>query len=192
LCQAASHGDHPLGTCNRCAETRHVLASCRASAVFEGRAESWVRAFKYPSSGIAALRPEAESVVGALARDAARRGDHPLPDAVIPIPLHVNRLRERGFNPAALLAAKIARQVGRPMNTKALIRVRDTPSQTRLGRSARRRNIRDAFRITGIQAEVVWLVDDVVTTGNTLEEAARTLSRGGVLRIHAICAARTP
>jgi ComF family protein len=112
---------------------------------------------------------------------------------VIPVPLHPRRLRERGFNQAALLARGIARSWGVHVAARALQRVRDTPSQTGLGRRARRRNLAGAFqcRLASPLPDRVWLVDDVVTTGSTLEEAARVLRRGGARHIAGVCAART-
>jgi ComF family protein len=113
---------------------------------------------------------------------------------VVPVPLHPRRLRERGFNPAALLARAIARASHARFDPALLLRVRDTPSQTGQGRRARRANVRGAFRVKeGTRAPgVVWLVDDVVTTASTLEECARTLRRAGARRVVAVCVARTP
>ena len=80
------------------------------------------------------------------------------------------------------------------MLPRALLRIRDTPSQTGQGRSARRRNVAGCFAAgpRGAVPESVWLVDDVVTTGATLGEAARTLRRAGARRVAALCLARTP
>ncbi len=78
------------------------------------------------------------------------------------------------------------------MDTRALRRLRDTPSQTGLDRRERRRNVAGAFRCRRRVARVVWLVDDVVTTGATLSECARVLRRSGARRVVGLCAARTP
>ena len=78
------------------------------------------------------------------------------------------------------------------MDTQTLRRLRDTPSQTGLNRRARQRNVAGAFRCNGRVARVVWLVDDVVTTGATLSECARVLRRSGARRVVGLCAARTP
>jgi ComF family protein len=111
---------------------------------------------------------------------------------VIPIPLHPRALRRRGFNPAALLARAAARACGVSVDCVALERLRDTASQTGLDRAARRRNVRGAFRARQAPPARVWLVDDVVTTGATLDEAARALRRAGAGEIFGLCVARTP
>jgi ComF family protein len=110
----------------------------------------------------------------------------------VPVPLHAARLRRRGFNLATALARQVAREVGAPVAHGSLARTRDTPSQTGLGRAARRANVRGAFRARPLDAATVWLVDDVVTTGATLEECARVLRAAGARKVVALCAARTP
>jgi predicted amidophosphoribosyltransferase len=130
-------------------------------------------------------------VLRQLALEAARAAPGPPPACIVPVPLHPRRLRERGF---ALLARWIARERRCRFDAALLRRVRDTPSQTGLGRSKRRANVRGAFAARpGARAPgVVWLVDDVITTGSTLAEAARVLHRAGSRRVVAICVARTP
>jgi competence protein ComFC len=110
---------------------------------------------------------------------------------VVPVPLHPSRLRARGFNPATILARAIGRQTKPRLVTDLLVRVRDTPTQTHLGRRQRRKNVRGAFQCTAPPASTIWLVDDVVTTGSTLEEAARCLRRAGAKNVQALCVART-
>jgi ComF family protein len=158
---------------------------------FEGNAEGWIRDFKYPGDGISGLLPGPESIVVALARDISGTLAEDRPDLVLPVPLHPKRLRARGFNPAATLARAIANCAGARLSTDLLIRKRDTPSQTQLGRRQRRANVSDAFACTRASVASIWLVDDVVTTGATLEEAARCLRRAGAKHIQAVCAART-
>jgi ComF family protein len=181
--------------CPRCRAEASPLSACVATVAFSGSAENWVYDFKYPRNGIAGLAPGPESVVVALARQAARTAMHgsalPLPDGVFPIPLHPRRLRERGFNPAATLAKAIAREVGAPLSTHILSRNRDNPTQTHLGRRQRQANVRGAFSCQSAAPKTVWLVDDVVTTRSTLEEAARCLRRAGARHVVGVCAART-
>jgi ComF family protein len=169
------------------------LTACVAAVAYEGEALRWIRRFKYPQPGISGLDPAAMSAVRSFIREAAARAPGPSPQLLVPVPLHPRRLRSRGFNPAALLASAVARDIGIPVDPTALIRVRDTESQTGLDRAARRRNVRGAFRARRRLSAPprVWLVDDVVTTGSTLAEAARVLRRAGARAVTAVCAART-
>lgn len=173
------------------------LRSCHAGAAYAGPVEPWVQRFKYPRRGLAGLDPAAQVVARWLLRRAAAEadaaGERP-PELVVPIPLHPRRLRQRGFNPAGVLARSLARARGLPFDPVALLRVRDTPSQAGLARRERIRNVRDAFRPRpGARLPArIWLVDDVVTTGSTLAAAARALRRGGAREVVALCAARTP
>lgn len=182
------------GPCAACRRERSPLAACVAAARFEGEVETWIRRFKYPQPGLSGLDPGAMAVALALAREAAAAAPGPVPDRVVPVPLHPGRLRARGFSPACALARAVAREVGAPLDPVALRRIRDTSSQTGLDRAARRRNVRDAFRVRAGRAvpPCVWLVDDVVTTGSTLTAAARPLRGAGARRVVAVCAARTP
>ena len=197
LCQesaARAHhdGNEGHGICDRCRSSRSPLASCVAGFAYEGAAETWIHRFKYPGSGIRSLQPQAEQVTRSLIRDAAAKCPERIPRLIIPIPLHPRRLRERGFNPACVLARALSRSSGARLSTRSLVRIRDTPSQTQLGRRERGSNVRGAFRSWPTTLEgPIWLVDDVVTTGATLREAARALRCVGASEIHAICCARS-
>jgi ComF family protein len=114
-------------------------------------------------------------------------------DAVVPVPLHPSRRRERGFNQAADIARHIATQSGLPA-IAALRRVRATATQAGLPAGRRYGNVRDAFAATAACAaargSVVILVDDVSTTGATLDVCARALKAAGVGEVRALTAAR--
>lgn len=117
-----------------------------------------------------------------------------LPQALVPVPLHAARLRERGYNQALELARPLARAFGLPLRAELLQRVRPTPAQAGLGAHARRRNLRGAFRATpkgGLPAHVA-VVDDVMTTGATVAQCARVLRRAGVARVDVWALARAP
>jgi ComF family protein len=159
---------------------------------FEGEAASWLRRFKYPDPGLFGLDPAAEAIATALIREAGRRAPGPAPDLIVPVPPHPLRLRQRGFNPAGLLAMALGRDRELPVDPAGLTRIRNTPSQTQLARSQRSQNVSGAFRARKRALPGrIWLVDDVVTTGSTLREAARILRRAGAHRIVGVCAART-
>lgn len=113
------------------------------------------------------------------------------PCALVPIPLHTARLRERGYDQALELARILARRHDLPLRSDLLRRVRATAPQSRLDAKARRRNLRHAFAVhSPLEAPAhVVLVDDVMTTGATLHAAAHALRRAGVHRIDAwVCA----
>jgi len=112
--------------------------------------------------------------------------------AIVPVPLHPARERERGFNQARLIAVLLGRKLSIPVR-EALTRVRYTTTQTALDRAERIDNLRGAFhpRDTANAAGLrVLLVDDVLTTGSTLSECARVLKAAGALSVHAVTAAR--
>lgn len=119
-------------------------------------------------------------------------GSAPRPQVLLPVPLHPARLRQRGYDQALELARPLARALGLPLCADGLRRRRATPAQTRLDARARRRNVRDAFEITGTLPSHVALVDDVMTTGATLGECCRLLKQAGVARVDAWVVARAP
>lgn len=115
-----------------------------------------------------------------------------LPDMILPIPLHRARLRSRGYNQASLLSQAVADALEIPVHRDGLIRNRHTPPQSGLNRRRRRRNVKCAFEFQGEWSgryRYVVLLDDVMTTGATLREAAYELKRVGARRVEAwVCA----
>ncbi len=113
---------------------------------------------------------------------------------MVPLPLHRLRLRERGFNQSLELCARLARRQGLDLSTRALARIRNTRPQRGLPRAERLRNLVDAFqgRPELVRGRVVLLVDDVLTTGASLREAASALLGAGAQAVDAIVLARTP
>lgn len=191
LCQGPSHER----LCPACASGSSPLDACVAELAFVGDAAVWIRRFKYARPGFAGLDPAAGAVAACWIRAAARRlPSLPAPRLLVPVPLHPRRLRRRGFHPAGELARVLGRARRVRVDPTALARLRDTPSQTGLDRRERRDNVRGAFQARRglVLPRCVGLVDDVVTTGSTLAEAARELRRAGARRVLAVCLARTP
>lgn len=189
LCQTC--GD-PLATwraidieaerCSRCRRRRSAIDQARAIGAYDGPLRAIVHALKYEGR---------RSLAAQLAAKMRDRCSEVLEGSscVVPVPLHSSRRRSRGFNQAA----DLARYLDRPV-LKALRRVRATPSQATLPAARRHQNVRNAFATTRVarllQGEIVVLVDDVCTTGATLEACARVLKAAGVAQVRALTAAR--
>jgi len=116
------------------------------------------------------------------------------PDAILPVPLHRQRLRQRGYNQALELGAPLARHLGMPLYRNLLLRTRQSQAQTELNASARHANVRGAFAVRAQHPLPmhIAIVDDVMTTGATLAECARSLKCAGVARVDAWALARAP
>lgn len=129
------------------------------------------------------------TLLSASAKAAYDSGD--LPEALVPVPLTRRRLRQRGFNQAALLARSTARLLGLPSLPRHLARVRNTPPQRSLPRSARLTNVRRAFAVKRrVAYRLIALVDDVSTTGATAHAASTALLAGGAEEVHVWVAAK--
>ena len=114
-------------------------------------------------------------------------------DALIPVPLHPKRKRERGYNQASLLARELARAKGKVMLKKNLVRIDYRPPQTLVEAQNREKNVKGAFALRNmeeIKGKTILLVDDVFTTGATLKECCRELVQGGAKEIKAITVAQ--
>jgi ComF family protein len=173
--------DARLCLCPRCRRRPSALSGSRAIGAYDGSLRAIVHAFKYEgcrslSRGLGArLRESAADLLSAA-------------DIVVPVPLHRSRRRRRGFNQAHELAGRL----GVPM-VKALRRVRATPSQTDLPAAARHDNMRNAFALArgqSVEGLRIVLVDDVSTSGATIESCARVLRAAGAADVSAVTAAR--
>jgi ComF family protein len=112
---------------------------------------------------------------------------------VVPVPLDAERAARRGYNQSLHIARAFCRAAGTSCAPHVLRRTRVTLPQQSLALEARRRNVRGAFAVAGaIKGRSVWVVDDVMTTGSTLDEIAHVLKAAGAARVEALVAARTP
>lgn len=112
-------------------------------------------------------------------------------DTILALPLHRDRLRERGFNQSGEIARRLARRLDTPFDTDSLVRTRPTAPQAELPLKARAGNVRGAFECRAdLEGRHLLLVDDVMTSGATLDEAARTLKLHGATRVSVAVAAR--
>jgi ComF family protein len=178
--------------CDACGEPEPLLdagsvagVKVVVAGVYTGALSRAITRFKYEP------RPELAVPLGRLLARAAVSQELPQDLVWAPVPLHFERLVERGFNQSALLARELARVTRRPMHARLLCRQRDTGHQVELGRSERAANVRDAFQVRTPSARTVVLVDDVVTTGATAEACIEALWKKDV-SVHAVFAlART-
>jgi ComF family protein len=122
---------------------------------------------------------------------AARLAARPTPECILPVPLHPARLRERGYNQSLELARILARRLGVKLDYRALQRTRPTVPQTGLALDERARNVRKAFTLApGFNARRVAVVDDVMTSGHTVNAVAKCLRRAGVEEVEVWVVAR--
>ncbi len=172
----------PLARCPRCRRARRLIDRARAVGAYDGALRAIVHALKYDGR---------RSLARPLGRLMRQRGADLLEGAAcaVHVPLHPSRRRHRGFNQAA----DLARHLGVP-SVAALKRLRATPAQTGLPAAQRHRNLRGAFAVTragrALAGSIVVLVDDVSTTGATLDACARVLKEAGVVEVRALTAAR--
>ncbi len=178
----------PDTLCAGCLATPPHYETARAAFRYDDGSRRLILAFKH-GDRLDAAAPLAHWLLRAAepALDAV--------DMVVPVPLHRWRLFRRRFNQAAELARALARLAGAAYAGDLLIRTRATPSQGGLSRSERSRNVRGAFQVkpdarSRLQGRSVLLVDDVMTTGATVDACARTLKRAGAAAVHVITLAR--
>jgi len=172
--------------CGRCATARPHFSSAWPAFAYRGVIEGLVQRFKFHGD-LAAGRLLGDLLARRLSQSGA-----PRPDLLIPVPLHARRRLHRGYNQAALLCRDVSRHFGTLPWTEALRRVRSTAVQSELPAERRGGNVRGAFEIACLpgRPKMVALLDDVMTTGATLDECARVLRSAGVERVEVWVVAR--
>lgn len=190
VCGIPFHGaghDHP---CSRCIATPPPYTAARAALRYEGSCRDLIHHFKYN------YKSHLRRPLGLLTAQLLEQfASDQQPDLLVPVPLHVNRLRSRGFNQAVLLGEILSTEWKIPLLRQGLRRTRPTTSQIELSRELRSTNLLDAFAVTDphdIRDLRIMLVDDVFTTGSTLAECALTLRRAGCQTVSAVTVAHAP
>lgn len=173
--------------CRFCARWAVPFAWAAHLAVYEGDVRTHLHRLKYGG------RRAVAKPYGALLAERLR-AERRLPQAaaIVPIPLHARRLRERGYNQAELIARAAAEVLRRPLLTEVLVRPKETQSQSRLAAAERLRNVQNAFWVrepSAVRGRFVVLVDDVFTTGATCRAAAAAVLRAGAAGVGVACAA---
>lgn len=188
-CPRCAGATDPTGQpCRACRQHPPAWEAALAPLAYREPVADWLRAYKYHGQpGLAQplaalLEPEVASFLADLGLGQPW---------LVPVPLHRRRLTERGYNQAALLARAWGRWLGLPVRPGALRRVRPTAAQAELPGYQRRHNVRGAFRARRrVAGRPIVLVDDVVTSGATVGEAARALREAGASRVVVLALAR--
>lgn len=187
--------DRGEAVCGLCQRMRPTFERAAAYGSYAGGLRDLIHLLKYQQ-----VRPAA-NVLGRMLAEAVSDLEKEIPAGtvmVVPVPLHVRKQSQRGFNQAELIARAALKQLARPdrleLSTGTLVRQRETGSQIGLTRHQRRENLRGAFGVKNAEAIAgrnVLLVDDVFTTGTTASECARVLRRAGAARVWVATVART-
>ena len=187
LCPICSHPMHGIILCPNCEGRRWHLSVIVPGCRYEGLARELIQRFKYGGDQ-SLMRPLGDLILPAFRDPRLIRKEF---DAIVPVPLHPLREREREFNQAALLATRLAKHLGLPV-AHLLKRNRATVAQAGFDRPHRLKNLEGAFEIRGVVEEgaSLLLVDDVTTTGTTLNACAAVLSAAGAGDICAVTVAR--
>jgi ComF family protein len=183
---AAAVAPGSLALCGACREEKTVLDRLRSFGAYDSELRALIVLLKYGG-----VRPLARPLGGWLSQVAHQNPELVAVDALVPVPLYPRRQRARGYNQAELLARELSRWVSLPVEAAWLSRIKDTPSQTGLTPLQREENVRGAFACPHKLPESrILLVDDVCTTGATLNACARALKRAGADRVNAVTVAR--
>ena len=171
--------------CSWCAATAPAFDAISAPYLMEGPVTDLVHGLKYEN--LRASAPELGRLLAGHLKPQARAAD-----LLIPVPLHGRRERERGYNQSALLAREVGGSTGIPVVDEALERTKNTPPQVSIaGHEDRRQNIEGAFEcLGGVEDRRVLLIDDVVTTGSTMDACAKALKEAGATRVWGLALAR--
>jgi len=173
--------------CGHCLQTKKIIDHTVALWHYEQPLPHFITALKFRAKLIVA------KVFGELFAEhlSSHYSSNSVPETIIPMPLHPQRLRERGFNQALEIAKPIAKHLNIPIDMTLAHRVRATPPQSSTPAKARYKNIKNAFSIEKPCADHIAIIDDVITTGSTVRELSRVLRKAGAKHIDVWCVART-
>ncbi|MCG8068767.1 MAG: ComF family protein [Candidatus Thiodiazotropha taylori] len=185
-CALPLPADAPAETrCGACLKSELPYASCHTALRYEAPSNHLITQLKFRHQ-LHLTKPLAR-----LITDRLGELQNP-PDLMLPVPLHQQRMRERGFNQAQELARVVAKHYRIPLEDRLVKRARNTKAQSDLSERLRRNNLRHAFRVHGsLQGSRVAILDDVITTGSTINELSKTLQRHGAAEITVWAVARS-
>ncbi|MGR9087677.1 MAG: ComF family protein [Gammaproteobacteria bacterium] len=169
--------------CGRCLRQEPAFDKVFTPFLYQGAVSHLITSLKF-----GACHPNAR-LLGLLLAEYLRR-EAEMPDCIMPVPLHKARYRQRGFNQALEIARTVSKELAVPLDYASCIRHRDTPHQTGLAAKQRRKNMKNAFApVKPLYARHIALLDDVMTTGSTVQELAGVLKQAGATRVDVwVCA----
>ena len=172
--------------CGECQTDPPAYVSTRAAFRYASPVDKLIQHLKYHD------RLELSRLLGGYLANHLQTLDDPLPDVIVPVPLHASRLRERGYNQSLEIARFVAKRLELPINWKDAQRTRPTAPQTELPRDQRRKNVRGAFTAgSAFAGRRVAIVDDVMTSGHTANALSESLLRSGAVEVRVWVVART-
>ncbi|MBI4698122.1 MAG: ComF family protein [Nitrospirae bacterium] len=163
--------------CGECMKDEPAFIYARGFGLYEGALKKAINLLKF--YGIKRLSKPLSDIIASVKM--------PQVEAVVPVPLHEKRLRQREFNQSALLAKYLAKKAGTSFMSDCLVKIKDTRPQVGLNADERRRNVKGAFTVKDkgpVAGKKVLLIDDVVTTGATVRECSRVLKKAGAEKIY--------
>jgi len=178
--EAALSLPNPGHLCGRCLRVKFYFDAARSVVIYDGKIRDMIHEFKYRG------RLGLEGYLASLMIESFPypRGEF---DIVVPVPMHISKLREREYNQSAVLAYRLARGIGAGCDLLTFRKIRNTRPQIELGNEEeRRRNVRGAFSVASpgsFRNKSILLVDDVFTTGSTFDECAREILKSGASRV---------
>jgi ComF family protein len=188
ICALPLPSSHTQGqTCGRCLRQTPSFDQCHAPFIYGHPISRLISDFKFNG------KLHAGRLLSELLINFIEQNNLELPDLILPVPLHPTRLKERGFNQALELARPISRHFAIPLDTKSCRRIKATATQSTLHQNVRRKNMRGAFEAKkDIDAKHLVIIDDVVTTGATVSELAKTVKSAGTIKVDVWALAKTP
>lgn len=183
VCEVCGLPQDVNGICDACILDRPHFRALRAWAVYEGPVKRALHNLKYYRNF------SMGEALAAHMTDFAKGLNWPL-DLVIPIPLGRQRMKERGYNQAGMIAEPLAMALDIEFAPKALMRCKETRSQVGLSKQERQKNVCEAFQAAGVSGKTILVLDDVSTTGSTVSSSAEALLSAGAKDVYALTAAR--
>lgn len=170
--------------CRDCRRKKHSYDGGRCVFMYNKELRESIYRFKYNNK-----REYAQFYVDAMVLQCGDWIRRKQIDGILPVPLHEKRLLKRGFNQAQVLAEGLGKRLGVPVYSKYMVRQRNTVAQKQLNEKERQKNLKKAFKIVqnDVKLKRILLVDDIYTTGSTVDAVARELKEHGVSEVYFIC-----